>query len=83
MPFLPYIYAVYGHQKSNFQTGSNIYAIDIQQDNVSEARRRMQNVVFDFVNNYKNSADFLSALNTIIEANIIVGNTLSDPSKTG
>ncbi|MBB1523428.1 N-6 DNA methylase, partial [Candidatus Saccharibacteria bacterium] len=60
---------------------SNIYAIDIQQDNVSEARRRMQNMVFDFVNDYKNSADFLSALNTIIEENIIVGNTLSDPSK--
>ena len=59
------------------QAVSNIYAVDIQMDNVHEARKRMRGVVFEEFPAH-NSKDFLIALDTIITSNIIVGDTLGD-----
>ena len=56
---------------------SNIYAVDIQEDNVIEARKRMRGVIFDYVADTKNTATFLTAVDTILKANIICGNTLT------
>ena len=59
------------------QAASNIYAVDIQGDNVHEAQKRMKSVVFEEFPVH-NSKDFLIALDTIITSNIIVGDTLGD-----
>ena len=55
---------------------SNIYGIDIMQDNVIEARSRLFGIVNTFFSEEKNSAAFLIAANTIIEKNTIRGDSL-------
>ena len=65
---------------------SNIYAVDIQQDNIKEARNRLETVIFNFINSFKtkedssisNSSTFLQAMTEILKANIIRGGTLKD-----
>ncbi len=56
---------------------SNIYAVDIQQDNVIEARKRMHDIILDHVSKSKSSFSFLGAVDNILETNIIRGNTLT------
>ena len=55
---------------------SNIYAVDIQQDNVEESRERMRSIIFDFVKNIKTSIYFLNAVDEILRVNIILGDSL-------
>jgi len=65
---------------------SNIYAVDIQQDNIKEARNRLETVIFNYINSFKtkedssisNSSTFLQAMTEILKANIIRGDTLKD-----
>ena len=65
---------------------SNIYAVDIQQDNIKEARSRLETVIFNYINSFKtkedssisNSSTFLQAMTEILKANIIRGDTLKD-----
>ena len=65
---------------------SNIYAVDIQQDNIKEARSRLETVIFNYINSFKtkkdlsisNSSTFLQAMTEILKANIIRGDTLRD-----
>ena len=60
---------------------SNIYAVDIQLDNVEEARKRLENMVLEFVKNKKSSIYFLNSINLILKKNIIVGDTLKQKKK--
>ena len=65
---------------------SNIYAVDIQQDNIKEARSRLETVIFNYINSFKTKKDlsisksstFLQAMTEILKANIIRGDTLKD-----
>jgi type I restriction-modification system DNA methylase subunit len=58
------------------QALSTIYAIDIMADNVVEAKNRLTGMVNDFTKNRRSRADFLIAVNTILNTNIINGDTL-------
>jgi len=60
---------------------SNIYGIDIMQDNIIEARSRLAGIVHTFFSESRNSSDFLTAANTIIERNIVRGDSLKHKSK--
>jgi hypothetical protein len=60
---------------------SNVYAVDIQEDNVREARKRMQYVIYDFTANRRSSEQFLRNVEFILERTILVGNTLDDNDK--
>ncbi len=65
---------------------SNIYAVDIQQDNIKEARSRLETVIFNYINSFKtkedssisNSSTFLQVMAGILNINIIRGDTLKD-----
>ena len=65
---------------------SNIYAVDIQEDNIKEAKDRLKTVVFDYINSFKpkdassisNSSTFLQVMAGILNINIIRGDTLKD-----
>ena len=66
---------------------SNVYAVDIQEDNVLEARKRLHSVVMKFISSQKeekarkSSIHFLGNLDFILERTILVGNTLDDNDK--
>ncbi len=60
---------------------SNIYGIDIAQDNLEEARERMKNIVNAHFKGKKNSASFLMAMDAILKANISYGNMLTGRKK--
>ena len=60
---------------------SNIYAVDIQADNVREARSRLHDIVLDFVSKRKSSIYFLNAVEFILSKTILVGNTLTQKSE--
>ena len=56
---------------------SNIYAVDIQEDNILESRQRMHDIVLGKVKNTKSSITFLKAVDEILKSNILRGNTLT------
>lgn len=56
---------------------SNVYAVDIQEDNVEESRKRLKNVIFEHTKKTTNSIFFLQIIDKILDSNIIVGNTLT------
>ena len=57
---------------------SNIYGVDIQLDNVQEARQRLESVVLDFVTKCRDSTLTRSTIAAILDVTIIVGDTLRD-----
>ena len=57
---------------------SNIYGVDIQPDNVQEARQRLEGVALDFVTKYRGSTLTRSTIAAILEVTIVVGDTLRD-----
>ena len=57
---------------------SNIYGVDIQSDNVQEARQRLESVVLDFIAKYQGSTLTRSTIAAILEVTIVVGDTLRD-----
>ena len=57
---------------------SSIYAIDIQADNVLEARRRMLGVVLSWFEGQELTDAQLSSLNEILYKNIVLGNMPDD-----
>lgn len=60
-----------------------IYGIDISEENVTEARARMAHVLLDHYQSDANTSvptqGFLSAAIAVLDANIIVGDTLNSP----
>ena len=57
---------------------SNIYGVDIQPDNVQEARQRLESVALDFVTKCRDSTLTRSTIAAILDVTIIVGDTLRD-----
>ena len=57
---------------------SNIYGVDIQPDNVQEARQRLESAVLDFIAKCQGSTLTRSTIAAILEVTIIVGDTLRD-----
>ncbi|WP_229116192.1 hypothetical protein [Parenemella sanctibonifatiensis] len=61
---------------------ASIYAIDIDPDNVDESKERMRNVLQSHLDNDLNttvsSQGFASAVDAILETNILLANTLTD-----
>ena len=59
---------------------SSIYAVDISEENVQEARHRLFEVVMASTafNGGKNSTDFAAAVNAILASNLKVGDSLND-----
>ena len=57
---------------------SNIYGVDIQPDNVQEARQRLEGIVLDFITKCQGSTLTRSTIAAILEVTIIVGDTLRD-----
>ena len=55
---------------------SNIYAIDIQADNVEESKQRMRKIVDDFVG-IQESLSFNVCVDYILKKNVIVGDFLN------
>ena len=55
---------------------SNIYGIDIAPDNVTEARARLRNQIFDHLAGKRSDKDFLIAIDLILRHNIAVGDLL-------
>ena len=60
---------------------SNVYAVDIQEDNVEESRKRLKEVIYKHIKNIKNSFFFLEVIDEILSSNIIVGNTLTQKNE--
>lgn len=60
---------------------SNVYAVDIQEDNVEESRKRLKEVIYKHIKNIKNSFFFLELIDEILSSNIIVGNTLTQKNE--
>ena len=60
---------------------SNVYAVDIQEDNVEESRKRLKEVIYKHIKNIKNSFFFLELIDEILGNNIIVGNTLTQKNE--
>lgn len=59
---------------------STIYGVDIAEDNIAECKKRMRDVVFDFLPK-KTSKGFLLAMNEIMRTNLIVGDMLNGKDK--
>ena len=57
---------------------SNIYGVDIQPDNVQEARQRLESVALDFIAKCQGSTLTRSTIAAILEVTIVVGDTLRD-----
>ena len=57
---------------------SNIYGVDIQPDNVQEARQRLESVVLDFIAKYQDSTLTRPTITAVLNVTIIVGDTLRD-----
>ena len=60
---------------------SNVYAVDIQEDNIEESRERLKEVIYKHIKNIKNSFFFLETIDKILSSNIIVGNTLTQKNE--
>jgi hypothetical protein len=59
---------------------STIYGVDIAKDNITECRKRLQGVIFDFLPR-KTSKEFLLAMDEIMRTNLIVGDMLNGKDK--
>ncbi len=55
---------------------STIYGVDIAKDNITECRKRLRGVIFDFLPR-KTSKEFLLAMDEIMRTNLIVGDMLN------
>ena len=62
------------------KTLSTIYGIDIASDNITECKKRILDIVFEFTPK-KNSKAFLVAVNSILDTNIILGDNLNGKDK--
>ena len=60
---------------------SNVYAVDIQEDNIEESRERLKEIIYKHIKNIKNSFFFLELIDKILSSNIIVGNTLTQKNE--
>ena len=60
---------------------SNVYAVDIQEDNVEESRERLKEAIYKHIKNIKNSFFFLETIDKILSSNIIIGNTLTQKNE--
>jgi len=54
---------------------SNIYAVELDKENVTEARQRLKNIMLDTV--CESSPEYESAVDALLETNIICGNFLT------
>lgn len=59
---------------------STIYGVDIAEDNILECKKRLRGVIFDYLPK-KSSADFLLAMEEIMNTNLIVGDMLNGKEK--
>lgn len=59
---------------------STIYGVDIAEDNITECKKRLRGVIFDYLPK-KSSKEFLFAMNTIMDTNLIVGDMLNGKDK--
>lgn len=59
---------------------STIYGVDIAEDNIAECKKRLRGVIFDYLSK-KSSKEFLFAMNTIMDTNLIVGDMLNGKDK--
>ncbi len=59
---------------------STIYGVDIAEDNIAECKKRLQGVIFDYLPK-KTSKEFLLAMDTIMDTNLIVGDMLNGKDK--
>jgi hypothetical protein len=59
---------------------STIYGVDIAEDNISECKKRLQGVIFDYLPK-KSSKEFLLAMDAIMDTNLIVGDMLNGKDK--
>lgn len=59
---------------------STIYGVDIAEDNISECKKRLRGVIFDYLPK-KSSKEFLLAMDTIMDTNLIVGDMLNGKDK--
>ena len=59
---------------------STIYGVDIAEDNISECKKRLRGVIFDYLPK-KSSKEFLLAMDTIMNTNLIVGDMLNGKDK--
>lgn len=68
------------HQKNRefsvLKVLSTIYGVDIAEDNITECRKRLTGVVFEYLPK-KSSKGFLLALDEILRTNLIVGDMLN------
>ena len=57
---------------------SSLYGVDIIEDNVIACKKRLSDTVFNFLAEFKikNNANFKKAIHSILNLNILVGNTL-------
>ena len=59
---------------------STIYGVDIAEDNISEYKKRLRGVIFDYLPK-KTSAEFLLTAEKIMDTNLIVGDMLNGKEK--
>lgn len=59
---------------------STIYGVDIAEDNISECKKRLRGVIFDYLPK-KSSKEFLLAMDSIMDTNLIVGDMLNGKDK--
>ena len=59
---------------------STIYGVDIAEDNISECKKRLRGVIFDYLPK-KTSKEFLFAMEEIMNTNLIVGDMLNGKDK--
>ena len=59
---------------------STIYGVDIAEDNISECKKRLRGVIFDYLPN-KTTKEFLLAMEEIMRTNLIVGDMLNGKEK--
>ena len=59
---------------------STIYGVDIAEDNISECKKRLRSVIFDYLPK-KTTKEFLLAMEEIMNTNLIVGDMLNGKDK--
>lgn len=59
---------------------STIYGVDIAEDNISECKKRLRGVIFDYLPK-KTTKEFLLAMEEIMRTNLIVGDMLNGKEK--
>lgn len=65
--------------KEKLRSLASIYAVDIQEDNVEECRERLKKIVVNYLN--RPSVWDITVAESILEANIIIGDTINEPEK--